>query len=92
MIDESRTAVYCATVKRKQKRRRLSGPIHGRIADLRVGEGMSQEELALKVGVTVTAVSHWENGIARPDVSRLPAVARALKVSVDALISGEKAA
>ena len=53
---------------------------------------MSQEDLATAVGVDKTAVSHWETGHSRPDMSRLPAVARALGVSVDALLSGEKAA
>lgn len=53
---------------------------------------MSQESLADAVGVDKTAVSHWENGVARPDLSRLPAVAKALGVSVDVLITGEKAA
>jgi transcriptional regulator with XRE-family HTH domain len=52
---------------------------------------MSQEQLASAVGVDKTAVSHWENGISRPDISRLSAVALALGVSVDELINGEAA-
>jgi transcriptional regulator with XRE-family HTH domain len=78
-------------VKRK-KRRRLKGPIHGRIAELRGRMEMSQEELADACGVDKTAVSHWENGVARPDLSRLLAVADALGVSVGELIDGEEAA
>jgi len=94
-VDESRTAVYCAGVKRKrkqEKRRRLDGPIHGRIAELRIAKKMSQEDLASAVGVGVTSVSHWENRIARPDISRLAAVADALGVSVEDLIEGEEVA
>lgn len=53
---------------------------------------MSQEDLAREVGVDKTAVSHWENGIARPDLSHISAVATALGVSVAELISGEEAA
>jgi transcriptional regulator with XRE-family HTH domain len=80
-------------VKRKPApRRRFDGPIHNRIEELRKKLGLSQEALADVVGVDKTAVSHWENGIARPDMSRLPAVAAALGVSVDALIRGEEAA
>lgn len=79
-------------MKRKPSRRRLDGPIHGRILELREKKGLTQEELAEAIGVDKTAVSHWENGIARPDMSRLPAVAAALGVSVDALIRGEEAA
>jgi transcriptional regulator with XRE-family HTH domain len=84
--------LYFCGVKRKPKRRRLDGPIHGRIAELREARHLSQEELATAVGVDKTAVSHWENGVSRPDLSRLCAVASALGVSVDELISGEKAA
>ncbi len=70
----------------------MSGPIHARIAELRKGKGLTQEELAKEVDVDGTAISHWENGIARPDQSRLPAVAHALGVSVDELLRGEEAA
>jgi transcriptional regulator with XRE-family HTH domain len=82
-------------VKRKRrlhKRKRLDGPIHGRIADLREKKGWTQDQLATAVGVDKTAVSHWETGIARPDQSRLPAVAGALDTTVDALLKGETAA
>lgn len=77
---------------RKKKRRRLNGPIHDRITKLREACDLSQEQLADAVGVDKTAVSHWENRIARPDQSRLPLVAKALGVSVDELLLGEKAA
>lgn len=76
---------------KRRKRQRLSGPIHGRIARLRKRRRMSQEDLATEVGVDKTAVSHWECGIARPDISRLSDVASALGVSVDELIEGEVA-
>jgi HTH-type transcriptional repressor of puuD len=78
--------------KAKQKRKRLTGPIHARIAELRESKKMSQEDLAIAVGVDATAVSHWENRIARPDLSRISAVADALGVSVEDLIDGEQAA
>lgn len=77
---------------KRKKRRRLDGPIHGRIAELRERKGLSQEALAKILDVHETAVSHWENGFARPDMGRLPAIALALGVSVDALIRGEEAA
>ena len=53
---------------------------------------MSQLELAELVGVDETAVSHWENSVARPDMSRLPALASALGVTLDELLLGEIAA
>lgn len=89
-IDESRTAVYCAGV--TKKRRKLKGPIHGRIAKLREQKGWSQEQLADAVGVDKTSVSHWENKIARPDIRNLAAVADALGVTIEKLIDGEEKA
>jgi transcriptional regulator with XRE-family HTH domain len=75
-----------------KKRRRLNGPIHGRIAELRESLGMTQVELAERVGVDKSAVWHWENGHARPDISRLSTVADALGVTVEELIDGEAVA
>lgn len=75
--------------KRPKVRQRLTGPIHARIASLRKELKLSQEDLAKKVGVDNTAISHWENGMARPDISRLAAVATALGITVDDLIDGE---
>ncbi len=79
------------TVK-SEPRRRLDGPIHARIAELRDAKNLTQEALADVLGVDKTAVCHWEKGFSRPDQSRLPAVAEALGVSVDDLLNGEKAA
>jgi len=66
------------------KRKKLRG-IHARIAQLRNEAGLSQRALALKCGVDETAVSHWENGMSAPKGSRLPVVADALGVTIDAL-------
>lgn len=59
---------------------------------MRKKRGLSQEELANIVGVDSTAVSHWENGFARPGIARLLTVASALGISVEELIDGEEAA
>lgn len=75
---------------RSKPRRRLDGPIHAFIAELRVAKQLTQEGLADILDLDKTAVSHWETGIARPDQSRLPAVAGALGVSVDELLNGER--
>lgn len=79
-------------MKRKQKRRLLDGPIHGRIEELRKRRGLTQEQLADSVGVDKTAVSHWENRFSRPDIKHLSAVADALGVTVAELIRGEEKA
>lgn len=48
--------------------------------------GLSQEELAGRVGVSRQAVSKWELNTALPDTDKLVPLARALGVSVDELL------
>ncbi len=54
------------------------------IAKLRKEHGITQEELAVNVGVSTQAVSKWENG-GVPDVELLPQIADYFSVSVDFL-------
>ena len=49
--------------------------------------GLSQEELAGRLGVSRQAVSKWETGEAQPEVSKLAPLASELGVSVDWLLS-----
>ena len=49
--------------------------------------GYSQEQLAEKLGVTFQAVSKWETNANTPDISLLPAIAKALGVMIDDLFS-----
>ena len=48
------------------------------IAKLRLSQGMTQERLAQRMGVTPQAVSKWENDLNYPDVAALPALAALL--------------
>lgn len=57
------------------------------IASLRKEQGMTQLELADKMGVTDKAVSKWERDLACPDVNSLPKLAQLLNVSVDELMN-----
>ncbi len=50
---------------------------------------LSQEALAEKLGVSRQAISKWETGDATPEVSNLSALASALGVSVDHLLSSD---
>ena len=59
-----------------------------RIAKLRKSYGMTQKQLADEISVTDKAVSKWETGAGLPDIAILPALASALKTSVDDLIAG----
>lgn len=50
----------------------MSQTLGQRIAELRKKEGLTQEELAEKLGVSPQAVSKWENDISCPDIMSIP--------------------
>ena len=51
--------------------------------------GLSQDELAQKLGVTFQAVSKWENAKAAPDITFLPILADIFSCYIDELFSRE---
>ena len=59
--------------------------IGDKIKELRIERSMTQAQLAEKLGVTYQAVSKWENGTARPDISLIPDITRVFSVSADVL-------
>lgn len=52
----------------------------------RMSKNLTQRELALKLGVSRTAVTMWELGKADPTVHHLKRMAEILECSVDQLI------
>lgn len=62
------------------------------IAALRKKKGLTQEQLAEQMCVTAQAVSKWERDASYPDVTALSALAKALGVSVAAIVEGEQSA
>ena len=56
------------------------------IRTLRRAADMTQDELAVKLGVAFQTVSRWENGGAYPDMELLPAIAGIFDVTVDHLL------
>lgn len=60
-----------------------------RIAQKRKNYGMTQEELANKLGVSSQAVSKWENDVSCPDITLLPNLAQVLDCTVDELLTGK---
>lgn len=57
-----------------------------RIMALRKSRGMTQDQLAEKLGVTAQAVSKWENDISCPDIALLPKLAEIFQVTTDSLL------
>ena len=49
--------------------------------------GMTQEEMANRLGVTTPAVNKWENRNSKPDIELLAPIARLLDISLDTLLS-----
>lgn len=60
------------------------------IAELRKENGMTQEELGKKIGVTNKTISRWENGNYMPDISLLLAISSELNISVNELLLGKR--
>lgn len=56
-----------------------------KIRELRKKRGITQEQLANVIGVSFQAVSKWENGIALPDITLAPVLAKYFGVSMDEL-------
>ena len=60
--------------------------IADRLVELRRARGLSQEELAGKLGVSRQGVSKWERAESSPDTDNLIALARLYGVSLDELL------
>lgn len=65
--------------------------LYEKLYELRRASGMSQEELAEKLGVSRQAVSKWESGATQPELPKLIELSKIYQVSVDALLSLEHA-
>lgn len=59
-----------------------------RLYEYRKKSGLSQEELAEKIGVSRQAVSKWERAEASPDTDNLIMLSKIYKVTLDELING----
>ena len=60
--------------------------IGNQIATLRRQHGYTQEELAERLGISPQAISKWENGHSLPETAQLPALARLLRSTIDAIL------
>ena len=58
------------------------------IKKIRVDNGLTQKDLADKLGVTYQAVSKWENGTNIPDIMILKQISKEFNVNIDDLLEG----
>ncbi len=63
-----------------------------RLKTIRKQAGMSQEQLAEKLGVSRQAVTKWETDAGIPDIENIMAVSALFSISIDTLLSNEKGA
>ena len=59
--------------------------IGAKIKQLRFQAGLTQDQLATKLGISPQSVSKWETAVTMPDISLLPMIAGELGVSIDEL-------
>lgn len=59
------------------------------IASKRKEQGLTQLQLAEKLGITDRAVSKWETGKSLPDTSLMPELCKFLKITINDLLCGE---
>lgn len=62
--------------------------IGGRVREIRIKNGITQEQLAEAACLSVPYISHIERGFKRPSLETLVRVAGALHVTADCLLSG----
>ncbi len=62
--------------------------IGNRIVKLRKDLQLSQEDLAVKIGVTRQSVSKWETDACAPDAYNLMSLAEVLQTSVEYIVTG----
>lgn len=62
-----------------------------KLKEARKNAGLSQEELAEKLGVSRSAVAKWESDRGLPDIENLKVTARLLSISIDDLLEEDEA-
>ena len=62
-----------------------------RLIELRKDNGMSQEELAQRIGLSRQAVSKWERAESSPDIGNLVALAEIYGLTIDDIVKGTSA-
>ena len=58
---------------------------NSQLARIRMERGMTQEQLAKKIGAHAKDISRWENGARSPSLKSLKKLAAALECTIDCL-------
>lgn len=57
------------------------------IREKRISKNLTQEQIAIHLGISTPAVNKWEKGISFPDITLLPPLARLLDTDLNTLLS-----
>lgn len=68
----------------------MKNSLYERIHDLRERSGMTQTDLALRMGVTRSGVNAWEMGISKPTLDNLVTLSRIFHTTTDYLLGTDK--
>lgn len=49
----------------------------------RVNAGLSRDEAAIKIGVSVSTIKNWENGTSSPTVDKVPSICETYGLAYD---------
>lgn len=60
-----------------------------KIYTLRRKNGLSQEQLAEKIGVSRQAISKWEGGLSTPELDKLKALSECFQITIDELTENQ---
>lgn len=61
-----------------------------KISQTRKEKGLTQMELADKLGISYQAVSNWERGATMPDISKLPELAEIFGITIEEILCDER--
>ena len=57
-----------------------------KLKNIRLTKGLTQQELAKSLGVSVVCIGNWERGTRKPTMDALVSIGRYLNVSLDSLL------
>lgn len=81
--DNTTLAMEVLQTKAKQVKLRNINEVGSIIRKYRLARGYNQPTLAALIGVTKNAISNWESGLTRPDLSTIGKLCKALNISAD---------
>lgn len=89
-MESGRAMIQSSIKPDERKERKMEKQTFGNmVAALRKEKGMTQLELAEKMGVTDKAVSKWERDLSFPDIQSIPRLAEIFHVTIDELIQAK---